>query len=383
MEETIRLGRIAGIRVGANWSVLAIVALLVLSLAGTAFPSQFPGLDPAAYLAAAAAAALLFLASLLAHELAHAVVARRAGLRVEGITFWLFGGVARLAGDAPTAGTDLRIAAVGPLVSLALGGLFGAATAGLRAVDAPAITAGATRWLALINVSLGLFNLLPGAPLDGGRVLRAVVWWRTGDRYRATRTAARAGRLLGMVLIGLGVLQFLTGGLGGLWLAFVGWFLVGAARAEEQSAVMRGALTGVRVGEVMTPDPVTAPAGMTVRQFLDDWLPRTRFSSLPIVNPAGRVDGLVTLRRIREVPPAQWATTRIADIACPPGEILTAAPGDPLLGLLEALPGCADGRALVIDRGRLVGIVSPTDIARAAQAIALTRPDLLTGSRSR
>jgi Zn-dependent protease len=231
----IPLGRIAGIRVAASWTLLIVVALLVLGLAGGVFPREYPRLAASWYLVAALAGAVLFLASLLAHELAHALVARRAGVQVESITFWLFGGVARLGGDAGTATAALWIALVGPLTSLALGGVFAAATAGLRGAGAPAAVAGVPGWLAWTNLGLALFNLLPGAPLDGGRVLRALLWMRSGDRDRSAITAARAGRVLGIVLVGLGIFQIFSGlGASGLWVAFIGWFLGGAAAPRSR-----------------------------------------------------------------------------------------------------------------------------------------------------
>jgi Zn-dependent protease len=261
VEDGIPLGRIAGIRVAASWTLLIVITLLVLGLAGGVFPREYPGLAPSWYLVAAVVGAALFLVSLLAHELAHALVARRAGVVVESITFWLFGGVARLAGDAGSPVAALWIALVGPLTSLAVAGVFASAASGLRAVGAPSVVAGVPGWLAWTNLGLALFNLLPGAPLDGGRILRALLWMRHGDRDRAARTAARAGRVLGVVLVGVGVLQIFAGlGANGLWLAFIGWFLGGAARAEEQLATARGILAGVRVRDAMTPSPVAVPA---------------------------------------------------------------------------------------------------------------------------
>jgi Zn-dependent protease len=325
MEDGIPLGRIAGIRVAANWTLLIVVALLVLGLAGGVFPREYPGVAAGWYLVAALVGAALFLASLLAHELAHALVARRAGVAVESITFWLFGGVARLGGDASTPVAALWIALVGPLTSLALGGLFAAVAAGLRGAGAPSVVAGVAGWLAWTNLGLAAFNLLPGAPLDGGRVLRALLWFRHGDGDRAARTAARAGRVLGIVLVGLGILQIFAGqGASGLWVAFIGWFLGGAARAEEQYAAARSTLAGVRVRDAMTPNPVVAPASATVAEALLEM-----------------------------------------KVAGPRQDLVTVAPDQPLAELLGRVSDGEDGRALVLDGERLVGIVSPTDIMRA------------------
>ena len=369
MDDGIPLGRIAGIRVAANWTLLIVVGLLVLGLAGGVFPREYPGLMPAWYLVGAAVGALLFLVSLLAHELAHALVARRNGVAVESITFWLFGGVARLAGDAARPVAALWIALVGPLTSLALAGICAVVATALRGTDAPPFVAGVPGWLAWTNLGLGLFNLLPGAPLDGGRVLRAVLWIRSGDRDRSAQTAARAGRVLGIVLVGLGLFQILSGqGAGGLWIAFIGWFLGGAARAEEQYATARGALAGVRVRDAMTPSPVTAPASATVADLLGDITSRLRFTSLPVLDDRGAVVGLVTLRRLREVPPGRRAITTLAEVASPRRDLVIVNPDEPLGELLGRVSDGEDGRALVLDGDRLVGIVSPTDIMRALAA---------------
>ena len=369
MEDNIRLGRIAGIRVGGSWSLLVIVALLVFGLAGNVFPREYPGLAAGWYVAAALAGALLFLSSLLAHELAHALAARRAGVEVHSITFWLFGGVARLTGDASRPGASLWIALVGPLTSLLLAAGFGVLAAGLRAAGAPLVVAGVPGWLAWTNLGLALFNLLPGAPLDGGRVLRALLWWRHGDQDRAARTAARAGQVLGYLMIGFGVAELFAGaGVGGLWLVVLGWFVTGAARAEEQQATARQTLAGIRVADVMTPDPVAAPASATVAELLAHLTSSYRFTSMPVLDERGRLAGLVTLRRVRAVPPEHRATTRLADIACPRDQLLTVAPGEPLADLLGRLSASEDGRALVLDGDHLVGIVSPTDVVRALGA---------------
>ncbi|MEU4579071.1 site-2 protease family protein [Nonomuraea sp. NPDC023979] len=370
MRSSISLGRIGGVAVGLNVSVLFIVAILVVGLAFGSFPALFPGRATALYLLAALAAAVLFLASLLAHELAHALVAQRHGIEVPRITLWLLGGVAELRGEPRTPGADLKIAVVGPLTSLACGIVCGAVAMLLS--GAP-LAAGVFLYLAGLNVLLAVFNLIPAAPLDGGRVLRAALWARSGDRTRAAVTAARAGRVFGYALVALGLFQVVTGlGFQGLWLALIGLFLVNAAGAEERQTQVSSALGGVRVGDVMTGPPVVARPDETVAGLIERLVMTSRLSTYPLTDERGAFLGLVTLNRIRDVPPAARETTRLSDIACPAGDVPSARPDEPLTGLLSRMDGCADGRAVVLDpSGRLIGLLTPTDISRAIQTAGL------------
>ncbi|MFG1801065.1 site-2 protease family protein [Micromonospora carbonacea] len=367
MRASFRIGRIAGVPVGVNWSVLVIFALIAWGLAGSQFPRSYPGRPTWAYVLAGLSAAVVFFLGLLAHEVSHAVVAKRNGLEVSGITLWLFGGVAELRGEARDPGAELRIAGVGPLVSLIVGVFFGGVAALLALAGVHGLLLGALAWLAGINVLLAVFNVLPAAPLDGGRLLRAAVWKATGDRTRASVVAARAGWVLGALLIGLGLWQFLRGaGVGGLWLALIGWFLIGAAGMEERQARLGSTLRGVRVADVMTPQPQTASGDMTVADFVDHYLFAYRHSALPLTDD-GRPVGLVTLDRVRGIPAEARSATRLAEVACRADQLVLADPDEQLTDLLPRLSECADGRALVVAGGRLVGIVSPSDISRAVQ----------------
>lgn len=379
--ETFTLGRIAGIRVGVNASVLVIVLVIAGGLALGRFPLVLPGRSTAAYVVAGLIAAVTFLASLLAHELAHAIVARRNGIEVEGITLWLLGGVARLKGGAGSPGVEFRIAGVGPLTSLVLGVAFGACAVVARLLDADGLPVAVLEYLAVINVVLAVFNLIPAAPLDGGRLLRALLWRVRGDAWSSAVTAARAGRFFGFALIALGILQLVTGrGLGGLWLALIGLFVVNAATAEEQHAHVSGRLGGLAVGHVMSTPAMTADPDQTVERFLHDVALVQRFSTYPLVDRAGAITGLVTLNRLRSVPLAARATTRLREVACSPADIPVARPDEPLTALLPRLEGCADGRAVVIHDGRVVGVLSPSDIARTVQLADLAAFDRYPGA---
>ncbi|MFC0504072.1 site-2 protease family protein [Micromonospora costi] len=379
MRASFRLGRVAGVPVGVNWSVLVIFALIWWGLSASQFPRAYPDRPGGLYVLSGLVAAVVFFLGLLAHEVSHAIVAKRNGLEVGGITLWLFGGVAELRGEAKDPGAELRIAGIGPLVSFCIGLVFGAFAIILAQVGYRGLLLGVLAWLAGINILLAVFNVLPAAPLDGGRLLRAAVWKWTGDRTRATVVSARAGWVLGAVLIALGLWQFIAGrGVGGLWLALIGWFLIGAAGMEERQARMGSALRDVRVADVMTPQPQTASADLTVADFVDRYLFAYRHSALPLTE-GGRPVGLVTLDRVRGVPADRRDATTLAEVACREDQLVLARPDEQLNELLPRLNECADGRALVVTDGNLVGIVSPSDISRAVQRGSMR--DQLAGRR--
>jgi CBS domain-containing protein len=285
---------------------------------------------------------------------------------VKGLTLWLFGGIANLGGQPPTPQADLRIAAVGPATSLALGAGFGVVGAGLAAAGAGDLVVAVAAWLAFVNVVLAVFNLVPGAPLDGGRVLRALLWRRHGDWARAAVSAARAGKVVGYVLMWLGLVELLAGaGIGGLWLAFVGWFVLGASRAEQSDVTARNVLRGVRVRDVMTRDPRVAPGWITVGDLVEHYLLGHPHSGYPVKHPDGHIMGLVTLRQLRAVALQDRSATLVADVALPLDRLPTAAPGEPMVDVLERLDSSIGGRILVFDGKQLAGIVTPTDVTRA------------------
>jgi Zn-dependent protease len=369
MTASLRLGRIAGIPIGASWSVLLVALLVGWPLAGRILPDLVPGLAPSVYWLAGAVATGLFLGSLLAHELGHAVVARRAGLRVRGITLWLLGGVAQLEDEPASPRDDLRVAVVGPAVSLVLAVGFGLAAVLLGVVGAPTLAGAVAGWLAVGNLALAVFNLLPAAPLDGGRVLRGLLWRRHGNRVRAAVTAARAGQLLGGLLIAYGLVGVFTGwGIGTLWTALVGWFLVGAAGQERQQTVLRHGLAGLRVADLMVPTPVLAPAWFTVDAFLRDhvapWRPTDRPAAWPLRSFDGQPAGVVTMAALASVPPDQRHAVRAGDVAVPAWATITTRPDEPVTGLLGRLQG-GSGIAVVVAGGAVVGLVTKADILHA------------------
>ena len=360
----IRLGRIAGFPVSANWSVIVILWLFTWSLAST-LPDAAPGSATIDYWFAGTAGAVVLLGCLLAHELTHAIFARRGGVGVIDVTLWLFGGVTRLSGEATTPGTAFRIAISGPVTSLALGTFFAATAYGLREAGGPHIVVGVGWWLAGVNVLLGCFNLLPGAPLDGGRVLKAFLWRRYRDPVRASLGAARAGKILASTLIAFGLVEFLAGAIvGGVWLAFIGWFIFAASRDEEVQLLTRQAIADVRVSDVMTANPDTVPADITLDAFIQHYLLGHRHSAYPVVNRHGEVIGLITLARLRRIVPGRRAVTTVGETAVPMCHVAVASPGDSLVDVLAQLRTSGDNRALVFEGGRLVGIVTSNDLNR-------------------
>lgn len=382
MRDAMPLGRIAGFQIKVHWSVVVILWLFTWSLA-TALPNAVKGYSRPTYWAAGAGGALVLLASLLAHELAHAVVARRMGVRVGDVTLWLFGGVTTLHGEPKTPKAAFRIAAAGPATSLASAAAFAVSAAVLAAVHFGTIAVSVVWWLAVINLVLGLFNLLPGAPLDGGRLVRAYLWRRYGDSIRASVGAAHAGRVVAVILIALGLAEFLVGGLvGGVWLAFIGCFIFSAACEEELQVTTRQALAGVRVIDAMTAKPLSAPGEVTVENFIERYLLGSPHSAYPVAEPDGSVMGLVTLRQLREVVPSRRATTMVREIALPLDRVPKAAPLESLSAVTERLAAAGHcSRALVVDGGEVVGIVTPSDLARLIEAYRLAHPQPDQGVR--
>jgi Zn-dependent protease/predicted transcriptional regulator len=370
MRQSFSLGKISGIQIGVNWSVLLIVALLAYGLAVGQFPAAAPGQPEAAYVIAAIVTALAYMGSLLAHELAHSLVARHNGLQVSGITLWLLGGVSQLEGEVPDPAAEVRIAGVGPLTSLILGVVFSFLAVLLHEAGVTGVVVAALAWLGGINVLLAVFNVIPAAPLDGGRLLRAVLWRITGDKIKSAEWSARSGQFFGWALVIVSAYLVLARGLyNWLWFALLGWFLISAASSEGQQAVMQSRLRSVPVRQVMTPNPVTVPASATVTEFLNDLLPRYRHSAFPVVSD-GQTVGLVTVHHANQVHAGDRDRTTLGQVACKLADVAQASPDESVADVLPRLNECSEGRALVLADGHLVGIVSPTDINQALERMS-------------
>jgi len=362
LASTVTISRVAGVEIGINWSWIVVFALFLWSLAGVEFPAAVPHRSAWVYAAMGVIATACFFTSLVLHELGHALQARRDGVQIEGITLWLFGGVAKFAGRFPSAGAEFRIAIAGPLVTLALGICFSVAAA---AWPQPGAVRAVLIWLAYINLALLVFNLLPAMPLDGGRVLRSALWARSGSMPAATHRATRVGGVLAALMIGAGLVTVLNGSLGGLWLALIGWFVLEAGRAEERDVVLHDALGGATVAALMTVDPTTFEVDETLDEMAADLRGAASHTAYPVVDAADRVVGLMPLRALAGVPHTEWMIRTVGDSMIPADEVVHVSPSTPAGDALDLVLESGSGRAVVIDGGSLVGILSLTDLARA------------------
>jgi len=380
-EGSIQLARVFGIRIGVTTSWFLVLFFFIFVLSGS-FRDTLDSSDTVAY-ATAVASALLFFASLLAHELGHALMARRHDIETTGIDLWFFGGVAKLERDADSAGTEFKIAVAGPLVSLLVVGLcvaVGSALAGWgEFLDAALLRHDADvtpallllSWLATINALVFVFNLLPAFPLDGGRIARAIAWAVTGDRLKATRASAMLGQAFSWILIGLGLAEilFLGATISGLWLMVLGWFLGQAARAAVAQTAFSQRLEGVTVADIMDSEPVAVPAGVTVSRALDEWFLRYRWPWFPVVDEYGRFVGIVHEEQVREAERAGRAERPIREVMdADDGEWRVGA-DTPLESLLGSEPLGRVGALFAVDRdGHLRGVVTIDQVRRALQS---------------
>jgi len=359
---SIRLGRILGIEVGFNWSLIFIFAWITWLLATAILPTDASGYPPLLYWLIAAFGAVLFYACLLAHELSHALVARRNGVKVAGITLWLFGGVSRLEGEPASARSEALIAGVGPLTSFVVAAIaFGLALA----TTGNKLITDLFSWLTFVNLALGLFNLVPAFPLDGGRLLSSILWWRSGSRQKGVHNAVRVGRVFAYLMIAAGVLELFVGEVAnGIWIAFLGWFLLSAAASEEAGSAVRTLLRSVPVSAAMTSPVVTLPDWVTVEQFLESVAPNHSFTTYPVHEPSGKLTGVVRLSDLVRLPAGDRANKHLIEVARPIADVPTTNPREDLSALIQRVGLGLEQRVLVFDNGSLVGIVSPADVAR-------------------
>lgn len=362
---TIRVGRILGIPVGLDPSWFLIFILVTWTLAASYFPAEFGNWPTVQYWLAGAVTAALFFASIVLHELGHSVVALRFKIPVRSITLYIFGGIAAIGAEPPSARAEFWIAIAGPLVSFALAAVFGLLQTVLQPV--PPLLA-ASKYLAYINGTVGLFNLIPGFPLDGGRVFRAMLWAFTKNLRRATLVAANVGRAIAYGFILLGVWQVFNGSLGnGLWLAFIGWFLNSAASAELQQQTLQDLLAGHKVYEVMNRSYSTVDARTTLQNLVDDHIlggGRRCF----LVTDLNREIGLLTLHHIKQVPREDWSTVTVAEVMTPMDQVKRVGPGIELWTALEQMDRDGVSRLPVMAADQCVGMLGRDDIVSFLRA---------------
>jgi Zn-dependent protease/predicted transcriptional regulator len=369
MRSNIKLGKISGIEIGLHYSWFIIAALIVFSLGGR-FHQMNPSWSSRQNWIAALITAVLFFVSLLLHELAHSLVAQARGLEVKAITLFALGGVSQIQDDASDAKTEFWVAIAGPIASLIIG--FGclAVAPGLgwrRSTGPPTAVSAVLFWLGYINVSLAVFNLIPGFPLDGGRVLRAIVWAITKNADRSTRIAARVGQVVAFLFILDGIWQYFSGaGFGGLWIAFIGWFLMDAAKSSYAEVETTAALRGMRVSEVMSHDCVTVDRGMSLQDFVDIYLLKTGQRCFAVADQ-GRLVGIITPREVGAVPRDRWDNTTVREAMRPLQELHVIAPDTPVLDALKFLVSNDVNQLPVVANGTLQGMVSRSQLVQLLQ----------------
>jgi Zn-dependent protease/CBS domain-containing protein len=380
-----RLGRIAGVNVTIDWSVLIIFALVVISLGSGYLPAAHGDWSAAVLWITAFAAGLLFFASILAHELSHAVVGNALGIPVRRITLFIFGGMAHMEGEAKKPMAELAMAIVGPLTSIGLGlvfGWIGVVLAGgnfeqlvMQDPEAAMRSIGPVAslflWLGPVNILLGVFNVIPGFPLDGGRVLRAILWATTGSFERATRWATGIGRAIGYGFVLLGVLMALgwtvpffgAGLISGLWIAMIGWFLASAARASYQQLVVKDLLEDVPVTKLMTRDFETVPADVSIAGFVERYVMHHDQRCFPVFAAESMV-GLICIEDVRSVPRERWDTVRVADAMTPASDLTALTAEANANEALEELGRKHVDQLPVVQDGTLLGLIRKADILR-------------------
>lgn len=362
----IPLGKIWGIPVGLDYSWFLIFTLLTWMLADSYYPAEFPDWPGALDWGMGALTAMLFFASVLLHELGHSIMALHYRIRVRRITLHIFGGVAEIADESPTPRVEFLVALAGPLVSFVLAFVFHTAQTVLFPSSA---LAGLCKYMTYINLSLGLFNLIPGYPLDGGRLFRALLWAITGNLARATRIAAKVGRGFAFLLILTGIWQALSGNLGGgLWVAFIGWFLDNAAKAQLQQGGLSTLLSRHPVAQIMTPAGPVVSAELTLQQLVDEYI-LPHHARCFLVQSGQRLSGLVTMSRITSFPRSEWPQHTVREAMLPFDQVVTIDPGASLWDALQRMDRDGFNQLPVIHNGALLGMIKREDVMTSLRTL--------------
>ncbi|MDR7480280.1 MAG: site-2 protease family protein [Armatimonadota bacterium] len=362
MDGSVRIARVLGIPVEIHYTWFILFVLVAWSLSVGYFPEALPGLSPLGAVALGVTATVLLFAALLVHELAHSVVARREGLPIRGITLFVFGGVAQMTREPRTPGAEFRMAVAGPLASLGIAALFALlAWIGVRAAWGESVVR-LFQYLAAINGIILLFNIVPAFPLDGGRIFRAALWYATGSLANATRLASLVGQGFAYLLMGWGLFRLVGGNaVGGLWLVFIGWFLLQAAQQGYQQVLIRRALRGVEARDLMREDLPAVPADLTLAEFVHDYLMRGRANEY-CVRTDGEWRGIISLDDVRQVPRDRWDEVRVAEVMAAEDRCPTVRAGQSASEVLALMTQRDASLVAVRDRGRLVGTITRADI---------------------
>lgn len=360
---SVRLGKPFGIPLEIDASWLLVFFLVAASLTMSYLPAALPEGSSVLYVALGVLTALAFFGSLVLHELAHSLVARAGGLKVSRVTLFALGGVSQMEDEPRSPGHEFLLAAAGPATSVLLGLLLIGVTVALIALDVADVVWVPLEYLGVINLSLAAFNLLPGFPLDGGRVLRALLWALTGDMLRATRWASRSGQAIGIALIATAVIGVLLGTFDFVWLAVMGWFLSNMSASAYQQQLLRSTLAAVPLRQVMSSPAQLAPADATLEEMAHSYFLGGRHTRYPVVED-GHVIGLIDLARVNEVPRSEWPGTLVRDVAAADLASIVGSPGDSVDSVLSRLEPGGPGAILVVEERRLAGIVTRADVIR-------------------
>lgn len=361
----IRLGRIRGIQLGLDYSWILVFLLVTWSLSAAYFPQVYPGWSPPTYWAVGIATSILFFSSIVAHELAHSFTALHLGIRVRSITLFIFGGVANILDEPERPRTEFLIAVAGPLASYAIAGASWVVYQGLNPVSEQ--LGALFFYLAVINALVATFNLAPGFPLDGGRILRAILWHLSGSYRRATRYATYAGQVLAFVLISLGALRTFSGQLvGGIWYIFLGWFLYDAAKASYRQVIIRSALADIPAGRLARREFATVDPAISLRDLVDRHVFARDQHAYPVTRD-GELLGLICLHDIRGVDRDRWESTPVESAMTPSADLITIEPEDSAAEALQRLSGRDVQQLPLVEGGRLVGLLSRADVIRYLQ----------------
>ena len=358
----VTLFKLLGFQVRIDLSWLILVVLITWSLAHGYFPFQYKNLPEAIYWWMGAAGTVGLFVSIIFHELCHSLVARRFGLPMRGITLFIFGGVAEMDEEPPSAKAEFLMAVAGPISSVLLGGIFYAMYLFTYKTGWPILVFAVLNYLAILNWLLASFNLLPAYPLDGGRVLRSALWeWKKNIRW-ATRIASQIGAGFGIALIVFGVLNIVSGVLiGGIWWFLIGMFLRNAAQTSYQQILVRKSLEGEKVRDFMKPEPVTAPSSISIEKLVEDYIYKYHYKMFPVVEN-DRLIGCITTRQVKDLPREQWASSTIMELVSPCSEENTIGPEEDAMKSLSIMNRSGNSRLMVIDKGKLIGIITLKDI---------------------